>query len=97
MRRFLYAARAALGIALAPAARAELLTVNVLDDGTSVALACAGGLSSPIVCSGGSTHYANSNVAAKGVPTLPDPDRSTAWLSSGVSKANVGSDMPCLR
>jgi len=82
MKRLLYTAGAALGIALAPAAHAGLLTVNVLDDGVAQALACAGGLNSPIVCTGGSTHYSAINVAAQGVPTLPSPDLSSLTINA---------------
>jgi hypothetical protein len=83
MKRLLYAAGAALGIALAPAAYAvPLLTVGVLDDGVAVALACSGGTTGNINCLGGSTHYSSIIVSAQGVPLLPDPDLSSLTINA---------------
>jgi len=83
MKRLLYAAGAALGIALAPAAYAvPLLTVSVLDDGVAVALACSGGTTGNINCLGGSTHYSSIIVSAQGVPLLPDPDLSSLTINA---------------
>jgi hypothetical protein len=83
MRRLLYAAGAALGIALAPAAYAvPLLTVGVLDDGVAVALACSGGTTGTINCTGGSTDYSSISVTAQGVPLLPSPDLSSLTINA---------------
>jgi PEP-CTERM motif len=83
MKRLLYAAGAALGIALAPAAYAvPLLTVGVLDDGVAVALACSGGTTGTINCLGGSTHYSSITVSAQGVPLIPDPDLSSLTINA---------------
>ena len=83
MRRLLYAAGAALGIALAPAAYAvPLLTVGVLDDGVAVALACSGGTTGTINCLGGSTNYSSITVSAQGVPLLPSPDLSSLTINA---------------
>jgi len=83
MKRLLYAAGAALGIALAPAAYAvPLLTVNVLDDGVGVPLACIGGTTGSINCSGGTAHYSDIEVHAQGVPLLPDPNLSSLTINA---------------
>jgi hypothetical protein len=82
MKKLLYAAGAALGIALAPGAHAGLLTANVLDDGAAVALTCVGGTNTTLVCSGSSANYSNINVAAQGVPTLPSPDLSSLTINA---------------
>jgi len=83
MRKLLYATAAAIAtIAIGAPAQAGLLTVNVLDGATVVPLACAGGLNSPISCTGGDANYSSIIVGAQGVPTLLSPNLSGLNISA---------------
>jgi hypothetical protein len=59
-----------------------VLTVGVLDGATSVPLACAGGVNSPVSCSGGDANFSSISVNAQGAGVLAPGDLSSITIDA---------------
>ena len=80
MKQLLLAASALFG--LMATAQAGVISIAAEDDGVGVLLLCAGGVNSPITCSGGSTHFATINIAAVGAPPLAGASLSSVTIDA---------------
>ena len=61
-----------------------------MDGGAPLALACAGGLNSPITCNGGTLLIPSINVGGIGAPPLPGADLSTITIDATAAAGFTG-------